>query len=204
MRVKLLLAAAAWTIATPAIAGWTLMPKATPVAVAKSAMTVTPGEDWNRWSVRPSKRGETWTLDGVSLNQLQFFAGVLPGEAIYRERSKKDEPLPKFDAGMLAPEIVRAVEGSHRILLRTSLFEVGEVAPTRLGGHPGVRFTYSYSVQDEDVRRQGEGRAAIVEGKLYLVTFTAPAIHYFDAGIPEARRVMDSVRIPGASVTVGE
>lgn len=204
MRVKLLLAAAACALATPAMAGWKLMPKATPVTVAKSAMTVTPGEDWNRWSVRPSKRGETWTVDGVSLNELQFFAGVLPGEPIYRERNRKDEPLPRFDAKMLPPEIVQVVEGSHRILLRTSLFEVGEVAPMPLGGHPGLRFTYSYSVQDEDVRRKGEGRAAIVEGKLYLVTFAAPEIHYFDAGIAEARRVMDSVRIPGASVTVGE
>jgi hypothetical protein len=205
MRPILSLAAAACALAPlPVTAGWKLIPKAAPVAVAKSGMTVTPGEDWNRWSVRPSKRGEIWTLDGVSLNELSFFAGVLPGEPIYRERSRKDEPLPKFDAAMLAPEIVQAVEGSHRILLRTSLFEVGEVAPATLGGHPGVRFTYSYAVQDEDVRRRGEARAAIVEGRLYLVTFAAPAIHYFDAGIAEARRVMDSARIPGAAVIATE
>jgi hypothetical protein len=166
-------------------------------------MTVTPGEDWNRWSTRPSKKGETWTLDGVSLNELSFFAGVLPGEAIYRERSKKDEPLPKFDARMLPPDIVQAVEGSYRILLRTPLFAIDSQEPAKLGGHNGVRFTYHYTVQDEDVRRKGEARAAIVDGRLYLVTFAAPEIHYFDAGITEARRVMDSVRIPGPSVTVG-
>jgi len=187
--------------AAPVTAGWKLMPRAAAVTVAKSAMTVTPGEDWNRWSVRPSKRGETWTLDGVSLNELSFFGGVLPGEAIYRERSKKDEPLPKFSATMLAPEIVQAVEGSYRILLRTSLFAVDGMEPAPLGGHPGVRFTFHYTVQDEDVRRKGEGRAAIVDGKLYLITFAAPEIHYFDAGVAEARQVMDSARIPGASVT---
>ena len=75
----------------------------TAVTVAKSSMTVTPGRAWNRWSTRPSKRGETWTLDGVSLNELSFFGGVQPGEAIYRERNRKDEPLPKFDARMLRP-----------------------------------------------------------------------------------------------------
>ncbi len=187
----------------PALAGWKVMPKALPVAVAKSAMTVTPATDWNRWSSRPSKRGETWTLDGVALNSLNFFGGVMQGEAIYRERAKKDEPLPKFNAAMLAPEIVQAVEGSHRILLRTSLFAVDTVEPATLGGHPGVRFTYRYTVQDEEVRRKGEARAAIVGGKLYLITFAAPEIHYFDAGIAEARAIMDSAVIPaGASVEV--
>ena len=203
MRKMMILAAAAALVAQPATAGWKVIPAAAPVAVAKSPLTVTPGADWNRWSTRPSKKGETWTLDGVSLNELSFFAGVLPGEAIYRERSKKDEPLPKFDAKMLGPDIVAAVEGSHRILLKTSLFAVDAQEPMKLGGHNGVRFTFHYTVQDEDVRRKGEGRTAILDGKLYLITFVAPEIHYYDAGIAEARRVRDSARIPGPSVTVG-
>lgn len=205
MRKMMVLAAAAAVVVQPgaALAGWKIMPKATPVAVAKSPMTVTPGEDWNRWSTRPSKKGETWTMDGVSLNDLSFFGGVLPGEAIYKERDKKDEPLPKFDAKMLPPDIVQAVEGSYRIVLKTSLFAVDSIEPAKLAGYNGVRFTFHYTVQDEDVRRKGEGRAAIVNGQLYLITFVAPEIHYFDAGIAEARRVMDSARIPGPSVKVG-
>lgn len=191
--------AAAMLVAQPALASWKLVPKARPVAVARSNMTVTPASDWNRWSTRPSKRGETWTLDGVALNELSFFGGVPPGEAIYRERSKKDEPLPKFDARMLAPEIVQAVEGSYRILLGTSLFTVDAVAPATLGGHAGVRFTYRYTVQEEEVRRRGEGRAAVVGGRLYLIIFAAPEIHYFDAGIAEARAIMDSARIPSTT-----
>ena len=186
-----------------AVAGWKLMPRAQPVAVAKSAMTVTPASDWNRWSSRPSKRGETWTLDGVALNQLSFFGGIAQSEPIYRERNRKDEPLPKFSTTMLAPDIVQAVEGSHRILLRTSLFAVDTMEPATLGGHAGLRFTYRYTVQDEEVRRRGEARAAVVGGKLYLITFAAPEIHYFDAGIVAARAVMDSAVIPpGTSVEV--
>lgn len=198
MRRVMLAAAGAALIFQPAVAlaGWKVMPKAQRVAVAKSAMTVAPASDWNRWSVRPSKRGEIWTLDGIGLNELSFFGGVVPGEAIYRERDKKDEPLPRFDARMLGPELVQAVEGSYRILLRTSLFAIDEVAPSTLGGHPGVRFAYRYTVQDEEVRRKGEGRAAIVGGQLYLITFAAPEIHYFDAGIAEARAIMDSAQIP--------
>jgi hypothetical protein len=166
-------------------------------------MTVRPAEAWNRSTERPSRRGETWTLDGVSLNDLSFYAAIPVGEAIFRERDKKDEPLPRVTAGMLAPDIVAAVEGAYRILLRTSLFEVEEVAPATLGGHKGVRFTYRFTRPDDEVRRQGEARAAMVGGKLYLVTFDAPAIHYFDARIEAARAVMESVVIsaPYAEVT---
>jgi len=198
------IAAAALAIQSgAALAGWKIMPKAQPVAVAKSAMTVTPASDWNRWSERPSKRGETWTLDGVALNELSFFGGIAQGEAIYRERNKKDEPLPKFSRTMLAPDIVQAVEGSHRILLRTSLFAVDTIEPAALGGHAGVRFNYRYTVQDEEVRRKGEARAAVVGGKLYLITFAAPEIHYFDAGMAAALAIMDSAVIPaGTSVEV--
>lgn len=196
MRKVMTLAMAA-ALLWPAAAGasWKVMTHGAPVAVAKSTMTVTPLDDWNRWSVRPSKKGETWTQDGVALNELQFFAGIAPGEPIYRERAKKDEPLPKFSPKMLAPEIVAMVEGSHRILLGTPLFEVDSIAPAKLSGHDGVRFTYHYTVQDEEVRRKGEARAAIVNGQLYLITYAAPAIHYFDAGIGEARAIMDSAKI---------
>ncbi len=179
-----------------ASARWKLIAASQPVMVAKRGMTVTPTRDWNRGSSRPSKRGEIWTLDGAALNELSFFARIRPGEPVYRERSKKDEPLPKFSAKMLTPEIVQLVEGGHRILLGTSLFQVDEVAPATFGGHAGIRFNYRFTIQDEEVRRRGEGRAAIVGGQLYLITFAAPDIHYFDAGIGDARAVMDSARLP--------
>jgi len=182
-------------IAAPAVAGWSMMAGSQPVAVAKSSLKVTPQTAWNRWSHRPSKRGETWTQDGVSLNELNFFAGVVPGEPLYKQRDKKDEPLPKFDARMTAPEIVQMFEASNRIQLRTSLFEIDNVEPAKLAGHDGVSFRYHYVVQDEEVRRKGEARAAIVGGKLYLISFAAPAIHYYDTGIAEARAMMDGAKL---------
>lgn len=183
------------TAPTAAIAGWKLMPQKTPVTVAKSSLTVTPSSDWNRWSTRPSKKGETWTLDGTALNELSFFAGIAPGEPLYRERNKKDQPLPKFDAKMLAPELVTMFESSNRIVMATSLFEIDKVEPAKLAGQDAVHFTYHYTVQADEVRRKGEARAAVIGGKLYLISFAAPAIHYYDAGVTEARAIMDSARL---------
>jgi hypothetical protein len=180
---------------TAAFAGWKVMPQRAPAAVAKSNLTVTPKSDWNRWSSRPSNKGETWTLDGVSLNELNFFAGIQSGEPIYKERDKKDKPLPKFDPKMTLPDIVQMFEASNRIIKETSLFKIDQVEPAKLAGHDAVRFTYEYTVKDEEVRRKGEGRAAVIGGKLYLINFTAPALHYHDAGIDEVRAIMDSAKL---------
>ena len=179
----------------PAVAGWKVMPQGQAVSVAKSTLTVTPKSDWNRWSSRPSKKGEISTLDGVSLNELSFFAGIAPGEALYKERDKKNKPLPKFSANMLPPDIVQMFEASNRIVLDTSLFAVETVEPVKFLGHDGVRFTYRYTVQADEVRRKGEARAAIIGGKLYLINFVAPEIHYYDAGVDESRAIMDSARL---------
>jgi len=171
------------------------MAREQPITVAKSSLTVKPTNDWNRWSRRPSKKGELWTLDGLNLNELTFFAGVVSGEALYKERNKKDKPLPKFDPKMLAPDIVQMFEASNRIILETSLFEIDSVEPAKLGGHDGVHFTYHYTIQADEVRRKGDARAAIVDGKLYLINFVAPAIHYYDASIAEVRAIMDNASI---------
>ena len=196
MRKTIIFAIGLSLIATPAMAAlWNLVPASQPVAVAKSGLTVTPTSAWNRWKLRPSKKGEIWTQDGVSLNALTFSAGIMAGEPLYKERNKKDLPLPKFDPRMTAPEIVQMFEATNRILLKTSLFEVDNVEPARLAGHDGVRFSYHYVVQDEEVRRKGEARAAIIGGKLYLIDYAAPAIHYFDTGIAEARAIMDGARL---------
>lgn len=196
-KMKALLIGALLATAAPgvAVAGWKVMGAGQPVAVAKSGMKVTPNSAWNRWSARPSKKGEIWTQDGVSLNELSFFAGIAPGEALFRERNKKDKPLPRFSADMLAPEIVQLFEATSRITLQTSLFEIDSVEPTTFLGKPGVRFTYHYSIQGDELRRNGEARAAVVNGKLYLSNFAAPAIHYFDASIGEVRGIMDSAAL---------
>ncbi len=182
-------------LSAPALAGWKVMPKGTAVAVAKSKMTVTPADDWNRWSARPSKKGEIWTLDGTTLNELSFFAQIASGEALYRERDKKNLPLPKFKSDMLLTDLVELFEASNRIVLQTSLFEVSNVEPTKLAGKDAVRFSYRYVVQGDELARNGEAVAANIGGKLYLVNFVAPSIHYYERDVPKFRALVDSIKI---------
>jgi hypothetical protein len=193
--LKLLAPALLIVVSGPALSGWTIMPAGTPVAVAKSTMTVTPTQDWNRWSARPSKKGEIWTLDGTTLNELSFFARIDNGEPIYRELNKKDMPLPKFKSDMLPTDLVELFEASNRIVLQTPLFTLDTVEPAKLGGHNAVRFSYHYAVEGDQLNRKGEGVAANVDGKLYLVNFVAPEIYYYDRDIASFRNLVSKIKI---------
>jgi hypothetical protein len=178
--------------AAPAMAGYKLMPTGKPVAVAKSGLTVTPARDWNRLGARIGKNAETWTLDGAQLNDVTFYGGIDTDKTLFREVDRKNRPLPRFSAAMLLPEIPQLLEGSYRVAVGTSLMRIDTVEPATFAGAQGVRFTYSFAVQGEEVRRKGEAHAAIIGGKLFMTTFEAPSIHYFDAGIDSYRAIASS------------
>ena len=187
--------AAAALASTPALAGWKLVPAGQPVAVAKSSMTVTPESDWNRWSARPIKTSEVWTLDGTSLNELYFVAALPEGKTLFRDVAKKDRPLPKFSKTMLLPDVVEFFESSTRSALQTSLFHIDKVEPDKMSGHDAVRFTFTYAVDGDQMPRKGIGKAAVVNGQLYLVSFVAPSIHYFDRDAVKVGKLFDTLTI---------
>ncbi|UXC91647.1 hypothetical protein EGM87_03955 [Sphingobium sp. RSMS] len=181
-------------VAQPLMAGNALMPAGTSVAVAKSTLTVTPDREWNRLSARPDRNSETWTLDGDDLNGVNFYS-IETGRTLFREVSRKTRPLPRFSSTMLLTDIPALLENSYRIALGTTLFSMTAIEPATFLGEKGVRFSYSFRKQMEDVSRSGEAVGAIVKGRLYLVTFDAPAILYFDRDVPAFRQIWSSARL---------
>lgn len=185
-------------VAAPVHAGWKLVEAQQPIATARGTMTVTPGVQWNRSTSYPGKRAETWTRDGVALNEVNFVGAVQHGEPLFRERSKKHEPLPKFDKGMLLANVPDLFESTVRILTGSAMVTVDNVRPATLAGHEGVEFGFRYTAEDE-LERTGLVRAAIVGNALYLIQFNAPTIHYFADGVDDARVLMDTARIGAAA-----
>lgn len=182
-------------VSMPLKAEWTALVSDGPLPVAGKSMTVQPLAGWNRSSAKPSSRSERWTRDGLALNELTFFADVRDGEALYFKPLTAERELPKFRSAMLPTEIVELFENSNRMILDTSVFMIGKVEPASLGKHPGVRFAYEYAAPDEGLSRKGEAVAAVVEGRLYLVNFVAPAIHYFERDIPEIRQMISTLQL---------
>ncbi|PTS80519.1 hypothetical protein DBR17_10665, partial [Sphingomonas sp. HMWF008] len=144
------------------------MPRGVAQTVAKSPMAVTPTLDWNRIGARPGRNAESWTIDGLSLNDMTFYGGIANDTTLFRDARKKTDPLPRFSSTMLAPDIAQLFESSYRVSVGTSLMSIDSVEPATFAGKAGFRFTYSFVKQGEEVRRKGEATGAVVGGKLYL------------------------------------
>ena len=190
-----LAAVATLALAAPVAAGNKLIPAGQRIAVAKSAMTVQPGAEWNKLAERPGRNSESWTQDGDELNDLTFYGGIEAGRPLFREVDKKNQPLPKVSATMLITDIPVLLENSYRIYLGAASVKIDTIEPVQFAGSKGVRFTYTFSKQNETLQRRGEARCAIVGGKLYMVTYEAPSLYYYDRSAAAARVVADSVRL---------
>jgi len=180
--------------ASPAVAGWKLISHDVAVKVAKGPVSVTPQDDWNKAGPRPIKKSEVWTLDGVNLNELYFVSGLIAGETLYRDNQKKDRPLPTFASSMQLLDIPEFFESSNRLVLDTSVFQVTSVEPMPFGGKDGIRFTYEYAMPGSSLVRKGVAAATLDGGMLYLISFTAPAVYYFDRDHAKAEAIMASVQ----------
>ncbi len=156
-------------------------------------LKVTPERDWNQGG-RPGAQGRVWTQDGVGLNAIEFFSAVPGGGSLYKERDKKNNPMPKFDSSLLLPELADFFERSFRAANQVSDFTIVESAPADMGGKKGLLVRYRYTLPNDELTRLGEARMAVVDGKLYVANYYAPQLHYFGAGLPEAQAMMERAR----------
>lgn len=171
-----------------------LRAKGATVTVADSNLEVTPSRDWNSLSQKVGKNTETWTLDGEQLNDVTFFGGIEADKPLVKERNKKKEPLPKFTKSTLLIEIPELLEGTYRAYKNMGSFQLLASEPIRFLGQEGVFFSYQYTDTDE-LTRKGEARAAIIKGKLYMMTFDAPRLHYYDRVIEEFRALANGATL---------
>ncbi len=169
--------------------------KAKPALIG-DVLTVTPPRDWTRLDIKPGKHAETWTLDGEQLNDVTFYTGIEPGEPLVRERNRKREPLPKFTSATLLAEVPELLEGTYRAYKQTGAFTLTSSRPESFLGQPGVHFTYDYTDADL-LPRKGEARAALIDGKLYMATFDAPRLHFFDETVDDYRALVATATLPG-------
>lgn len=191
-RRSMIFAAAALAAWSPsASAGWKLMSGKQTAQV--DSLKVTPERDWNQGG-RPGQQGRVWTQDGTGLNALEFFSAVPSGGSLYKERDKKNNPMPKFDKGLLLPELADFFERSFRAANQLSDFTIVESAPADFGDKKGLRVRYRYTMPNDELTRLGEARLAVVDGKLFVANYYAPQLHYFGAGLPEAQAMMQRAR----------
>ena len=93
---------------------------------------------------------------------------------------------------MTAAEIVSLFE---RLYTRGgSTFTLDNVSQESFVGVPGYRFEFSSIRKSDDVRLRGVGWFAQRDGELFAITYTAPRLAFFPAGIGSAESIAHSAR----------
>lgn len=194
MRRKLLAAALALVLATPTAAHKLITPGLQD-KIAKGAFSANAQTTWNRLDKKEGKFQEIWTIDGEQLNQIIFFGGVPVGEPLLKEKNKKLNPLPKVAGNMLLTDIPVFLERTYRTHYSTTSMEIGLQEPANFAGMEGIHFEYHFTPIDDEVERKGEAFAAIKDGKLYLVAFEAPLLHYFEKSVTDFQAIVKSLKL---------
>ena len=192
---KLLLGCAASALLAGSAMANSLVSPGPATGIAKSALSARPDSEWNRLSYRSGKNVEIWTVDGDQLNKLTFYAAVPAGETLFKERDKKNKPLPRVQANMLITDIPALLETSYRSDGLVMQMHVDTQEAAMLGGHRGIRFTYSFVRNEDEVERKGEAVGALVGNQLYLVTYEAPSVYFFDKDVDHFRQVVSTLKL---------
>lgn len=113
---------------------------------------------------------------------------------IYKERNKKEAPLPKVSANMLLPDIPGLLEATYRSQYQVNRISIDSQDIVTVDGKQAIRFAYTYVRSDDEVERKGEAIGSLVKGKLYMVTYEAPAIFFFDKDLQDFRKIAETLK----------
>jgi hypothetical protein len=130
-----------------------------------------------------------YSVDGVFLDLVTIISGAPDGKPLDRLRDQKlDGSSTPFKASMSPDEVAGLYE---EMLVRNrsiTSFQRSASTPITFAGAPG--FTYGFSMKRSDLEIKGLAYGAVVKERLYLVTYTAPAMYIFDKNLPAAQEMV--------------
>jgi hypothetical protein len=168
--------------------------------VINGHMAVQPTQAWNKFALPNNRQPfEIWTQDGITLDQLRFWAAIAPGQSLMAAPTspppagQKAPRIPTYTAGMPPDQLVSLFE----ILYAHdgSLVTVTRVEPTVFAGEKGARFEFSVVRKSDSVQLSGVGWVALKKNELYAATFVAPKLSFFPRLLPQAERVVKTASI---------
>ena len=167
---------------------------ATGQVVVRERMLVDVDKPWNQFEYTLNDGTPTWTQQGIAVDALKFYVGLKDGALIAPTPSEPKGQVPlTFKAGMQAADIVALFE---RLYSRGgSTFTLDKVVPMPFVGGSGYRFEFSSIRKADDVRLLGVGWFTVRNGELWAITYTAPRLAFFPAGIGEAEAIARSARV---------
>lgn len=150
---------------------------------------------WNQIKVPGMGPAQTWTMEGLPIDQLLLYSGLKDGEAIHAERAYGSSPQKSFQfRSLMQPdEIVSLFEG---MLTRDgSKFKLVKLEPTVFGGGKGFRFEYQLTRKIDNVQLLGVGYGTVSKGELFALVYQAPRLTFFSRHQARVEQMAKSARI---------
>jgi len=164
--------------------------------VIKNRLAVNVATAWNQFERGQADNTPTWTVEGVTVDALQFYVGIKSGELIAPTPSNRKGVAPLvFRADMQPAEVVALYQG---LLTRDgSSFTLDKLEPAEFVATPGFRFEYSLTRKVDDVRLRGVAYAAVRNGELFVINYSAPRLAFFPKYIEKVETLAKSARVRG-------
>lgn len=160
--------------------------------VVRDALTVRLDQGWNKFA-NGTGNAELWTAEGLPLDTLRFYVNVNDGEPLEPVRGANRKEVPRFRAAMEPGEIVETFEALSAA--DGSRFQLLKLAPAGFLGAAGFRFDYSLLRKSDEVELRGFGYGAVRNGRLTLIVFQAPKIHFYGQLAARAEALATSARL---------
>lgn len=155
------------------------------------ALELTTDGRWNRIDPPGSEADadEVWTADGVTLDMVLFYVGIADGAPLGRAGGAQ---APVFRAGMLPHDAVELYEAN--VTRDGAIFRLERLAPARFGGAEGFVFEHTTTPRS-GAQLRGRAYGAVVDGRLYLMSYSAPAAHFYAKHLPAVEALAASAKI---------
>lgn len=143
---------------------------------------------WNRFDNFGGFPVPTWTVEGVTVDRLQFFVGIKDGATLVPQSDAAREKRPlTFRKSMQPHEIVSLFQ--TMLTGDGSTFTLDKLDPVAFLGGQGIRFQYSLVRRVDEVRLSGFGYARVVGDQLHAIVYQAPRLGFYPRYQPQVDRM---------------
>lgn len=163
-------------------------------AIVKERLAVSVDVAWNQFEHGLTDRTPTWTVEGITIDALQFYVGIKHGELIAPTPREGKGVLPlTFKAEMQPADVVALYQG---LWTRDgSAFTLEKLEPASFVGQNGFRFEYTLIRKGDDVRLRGTAWGAVRNRELFLINYHAPRLGFYPRHIAQVEKLAASARV---------
>jgi len=146
------------------------------------------------WSKFEFGKNETWTVDGMGLQSIQFTKGIKDGDTLYEPRFVKEtSPMPEFDKNMSPIEIKDFIIATSTAVGALNIVETN-FQPIKLASIDAFRAEFSYTMED-GLDRQGFAIGFVREEKLYVIMYSGAKLHYYGKHKDDVERMLNTIEV---------